>query len=107
MKAMSRRRQPSMLRHGQNGSAGHHGTSKIIYRKAAVLQLEYRSQQIQAAASTSRKDRASTATGETVAARHQNLRAQQFSTVTKTRRGKRYEELMCDVSTSLCTDKSL
>lgn len=38
-------------------------------------------------------------------ARRENLRAQQFSTVTKTRRGKRYDELMSDVSTSLCQDE--
>ncbi|KAL1421506.1 hypothetical protein MTO96_004189 [Rhipicephalus appendiculatus] len=77
-----------------------------ICRRVSVLQLVYRSQQIQAAASTSRRDRGSTVGGETVAARRENLRAQQFSTVTKTRRGKRYEELMCDVSTSRCEDES-
>lgn len=77
-----------------------------ICRKVSVVQLEYRSQQIQAAASASRKERGSSVGGETVGARRENLRAQQFSTVTKTRRGKRYDELMSDVSTSLCQDES-
>nr|XP_037285255.1 snRNA-activating protein complex subunit 1-like isoform X2 [Rhipicephalus microplus] len=78
----------------------------VARREVSVLQFEYRCQEIQAAASTSRKAKGSTIEEETVVARRGNLRAQQYSAVTNTRLGKRCAELMGDVPKRSGEDES-
>lgn len=79
-----------------------------LCREVAVLQAKYRNLQEQAAGVVRKDRRISSNKGESVAARRQRLRTQQFSTVTKTRKGKRFAELLHeDSSTSRCDDESI
>lgn len=73
-----------------------------VCKEIALLQAKYRDLQKQA------DDANEEAKGESMAARRQRLRTQQFSTVTKTRKGKRFEELVHDdSSTSGCNEESI
>lgn len=72
-----------------------------ICREVADLQLQYRSQQTQVTEGSSHKDKGNSSDrGDAVGARRRNLKAQQFVTVSNTRKGKRLGQLTCDEDVS-------
>lgn len=78
-----------------------------VCKEIALLQAKYRDLQKQADDANEEVQKSSVK-GESMAARRQRLRTQQFSTVTKTRKGKRFEELVHDdSSTSGCDEESI
>lgn len=78
-----------------------------VCKEIALLQAKYRDLEKQAE-DANEEARKSSIKGESMAARRQRLRTQQFSTVTKTRKGKRFEELVHDdSSTSGCDEESI
>lgn len=77
---------------------------KGVCREISDLQLQYRSQQTEVTEGSSHKDKGDTSDrGDAVGARRRNLKAQQFGTLSNTRKGKRLEQLTCDED--VCQDE--